>query len=234
MYDKQIFYSMFKKNSNFLMNFEVYKGMSDFVVREQKKSMIGSLTNSELEGSSNPNNNNVRSFTSLTTSQDPTVHDKMKDFNCDQKWPVCLYDFTFKNKVVTQFCHKVSHPLSIFIVDDHFYPTNPDQAKKTQELEARKQRIGDSEFSMVLREHQPHVCRNDNPNHLGSHFVRNFKILFMNSDDILLKNMNLNLKIFDENDISKKLRAFKEEIAGKKYPVIMSDNPEAKKGNMLW
>jgi len=50
----------------------------------------------------------------------------------------------------------------------------------------------------------------------------------------LLKNSNLNLKIFDECEISKKLRQFQEEIGGKKYPVIMSDDPEKEKGNILW
>jgi hypothetical protein len=49
-----------------------------------------------------------------------------------------------------------------------------------------------------------------------------------------MKNINLNLKLFDENRISKSVKAFKEEIEGKKYPVIMSDKPEDKKGNMLW
>ena len=94
--------------------------------------------------------------------------------------------------------------------------------------------IGDSEFNLVIREHQRHVCSNSNPDHLCSHFVRNFKILFMKQDDILLKNFNLNFKIFDENEVGKRVKAFKEEIEGKKYPVITSDKPEDKKGNMLW
>jgi len=51
---------------------------------------------------------------------------------------------------------------------------------------------------------------------------------------MLLKNNNLKLKIFDEPEVSKKLRSFYEEISGKKYPVIMSDDPQEKKGNIVW
>ena len=88
---------MFKKNSNFLMNFEVYKGLKDYISGEQKKSMIASGFGSEIEDSLGAKEKSITN--SLTSSQNPTEHDKMKDFNCDLRWPVCLYDFSFKNRV---------------------------------------------------------------------------------------------------------------------------------------
>ena len=40
---------------------------------------------------------------------------------CDKKWPVCLFDFTYKNKVPEFFAFRVT-PNSYSVRDDYFYP----------------------------------------------------------------------------------------------------------------
>ena len=39
-------------------------------------------------------------------------------FNCSEEWPICLYDFTYKNKIPQYLCFKTeSYPS---IIEDHF------------------------------------------------------------------------------------------------------------------
>ena len=46
--------------------------------------------------------------------------DLMKVFNCNPDWPVCIYDFTFKNKCNQFLQMKVKRNLKDYIVDDYF------------------------------------------------------------------------------------------------------------------
>lgn len=43
----------------------------------------------------------------------------MKIFECDTQWPLCLYDFTYKNKIPQFLCFKTSSEPPI-IIDDYF------------------------------------------------------------------------------------------------------------------
>ena len=45
----------------------------------------------------------------------------MAIFNCDSKWPVCLFDFTYKNRIPTHFCFKVEANLTTLVVEDYFF-----------------------------------------------------------------------------------------------------------------
>ena len=54
----------------------------------------------------------------------------MKVFNCDPKWPICLYDFTFKNKCNQFLTMKCRSNLSKYIVEDYF--TNSGVNKKAK------------------------------------------------------------------------------------------------------
>lgn len=44
----------------------------------------------------------------------------MKSFNCDTRWPICLFDFTYKNKIPEYTCLRTSSSPPIVIVD-YFY-----------------------------------------------------------------------------------------------------------------
>ena len=48
----------------------------------------------------------------------------LQSFNCDPNWPVCLFDFTFKNKMPEFFCFKIGNKtLDNYITDwNHFGP----------------------------------------------------------------------------------------------------------------
>ena len=45
----------------------------------------------------------------------------MKIFNCNTKeWPICLYDFTYKNRIPQYLCYRTSKKAPV-IIDDYFY-----------------------------------------------------------------------------------------------------------------
>ena len=44
----------------------------------------------------------------------------MKVFNCNPKWPICLYDFTFKNKCNQFLIMKCRSNLKKYVVNDYF------------------------------------------------------------------------------------------------------------------
>lgn len=43
----------------------------------------------------------------------------MKVFECDPSWPLCLYDFTYKNKIPQFLCFKTSADPPV-IIEDYF------------------------------------------------------------------------------------------------------------------
>jgi hypothetical protein len=47
--------------------------------------------------------------------------DLMQIFNCNEKWPICLYDFAFKNKNPTYLCLKVEADLCSLMLEDYFF-----------------------------------------------------------------------------------------------------------------
>lgn len=57
----------------------------------------------------------------------------MQNFDCDAKWPICLYDFTFKDKKPTQLVYRVADDITKFSFDGYFYggleSLQPDQSK---------------------------------------------------------------------------------------------------------
>jgi hypothetical protein len=52
---------------------------------------------------------------------DQYENEVMKIFNCDTQWPVCLYDFTYKNKIPQYLCFRTSYDPP-FIIEEYFYP----------------------------------------------------------------------------------------------------------------
>ena len=60
--------------------------------------------------------------------------DFMKIFNCNPEWPICMYDFTYKNKTNQQQTMRSRNLLSNFIVHNHFYPEDI-QDNKTKKSE---------------------------------------------------------------------------------------------------
>ena len=44
----------------------------------------------------------------------------MKFYKCDPSWPVCLYDFTFRNLNPQFNTYRVNSKLDSFVIDDYF------------------------------------------------------------------------------------------------------------------
>jgi hypothetical protein len=93
----------------------------------------------------------------------------MKIFNCDTEWPLCLYDFTYKNKIPQYLCFRTSSDPP-YIIEEYFYPEGipvPHPVKP----QIKKKGEG------LLMERGVHHCRH-HPT-----FVDNFKVLFYKADD---------------------------------------------------
>ncbi|CDW87967.1 tbc domain-containing protein [Stylonychia lemnae] len=46
--------------------------------------------------------------------------DLMQIFNCDQEWPICLFDFTYKNKIPNNLCFKIKETITSCMIHDYF------------------------------------------------------------------------------------------------------------------
>ena len=47
-------------------------------------------------------------------------NDIMKIFRCDPEWPICLYDYAYKNKIPSYFCFRVKAQLTSLLIKDYF------------------------------------------------------------------------------------------------------------------
>lgn len=130
----------------------------------------------------------------------------MKVFNCNPEWPICLYDFTFKNKCNQFLIMKTKRNLKDYVIEDYILPNGVDRGAEHK-----------YEFSEhdVVRENSVHMCCNKNgQNDTQKKFTRNFKILFMKNQEFLFKNKNIYYSIDKDQDHIKKKQNFVEEIAG--------------------
>jgi hypothetical protein len=77
----------------------------------------------------------------LFTGIAKTLHSKDNTFDilkqecvealtCKEKWPVCLFDFSYKNKVPEFFVFRV-HSSRVVICEDHFSMDNIEETDKT-------------------------------------------------------------------------------------------------------
>jgi hypothetical protein len=58
----------------------------------------------------------------------------MKVFDCDPKWPICLYDFTYQYRLSDFIILKTSIKLSDYIHEDYFtFDHDPKHMKKKKE-----------------------------------------------------------------------------------------------------
>lgn len=45
----------------------------------------------------------------------------MRVFNCDPSWPICLFDFTYKNRIPNFLAFKAYDDLGSCVIEDYFY-----------------------------------------------------------------------------------------------------------------
>ena len=59
----------------------------------------------------------AEAYASLLSSHiDLTNHDIMRAFNCDTQWPICMFDFTYKNRINHQQTMRSRYKLTSFVV----------------------------------------------------------------------------------------------------------------------
>lgn len=113
-------------------------------------------------------------------SMEDIQKDLINKFDCNPDWPICMFDFTYKNKVPNHFCFKVEANLSIYIQDNYFDSANPPSDKKLYRL---RENAENRSLQDMLIERNHHLC-NLNPD---VDFVRNFKTMFLNEHPIFFK-----------------------------------------------
>ena len=116
--------------------------------------------------------------------------DLMDIYNCDPRWPICLYDFTFKNRCPTFVTYRFEKPLDEYIIDDYFDPEREHQWPKLKKLDQTN--IIPYEELLINRNTHP-CCNKDHVN-----FVSHFKKRFIAKDKLLFDNEFLQFDIDDE------------------------------------
>ena len=53
-------------------------------------------------------------------------------YHCDPNWPICLYDFTFKNQCPKYIAFRVEKTLDQLLIEDHFYNINEKEMEPKQ------------------------------------------------------------------------------------------------------
>lgn len=83
----------------------------------------------------------------------------MQFFNCNPEWPICLYDFSFRNKCPTYFAFRVGKPLASYVIDDYFYGSDQDNPKAVSGKTTFKA-VTAADASQLLIERNKHLCCN--------------------------------------------------------------------------
>ena len=133
----------------------------------------------------------------------------MKTFNCDPDWPICLFDFTYKNKSNEFQAMRCKHNLKNYVVEDYFnFFSGIDKTKESLLL---------MDETDVIREQNTQLCqclKKDGTTEKNYDFVKNFKICFIKQEEILYTNDNLIFNIDEENDVFEKKDNFIAAISG--------------------
>ena len=97
-------------------NFYLYKGLIKFYENKKKNHLSGikKLNDEELEQT-------LDYIKILTTNFHGNETALMKTFNCNPEWPICLYDFTYKNKSNEYQSMRLKNRLSHYVVDNYFF-----------------------------------------------------------------------------------------------------------------
>lgn len=129
-------------------------------------------------------------------SVDLVQNNLMDIFNCDPSWPICLYDFTIKQKCPTQFVFRTSHLLTSFVNPDYFYSQGSQQ--ETQ--------LATTNADIIIVERNFHLCQN-------LEFVKNFKLRFNCQDPELFDSGCLNVLSESEVQVTELTQSFVQNVA---------------------
>jgi hypothetical protein len=119
----------------------------------------------------------------------------MHIFNCDSRWPLCLHDFTFKNRIPNYFCFKTRNSLSELIINDYFSKERFENWRNF-----KRQPLSETQGGDLLIERHEHSCCQDKK------FIAHYKKLFNTQDWRLLEGNEIFIfQINDELEMLRKL-----------------------------
>ena len=98
--------------------------------------------------------------------------DLMKIFCCDPEWPLCLFDFTAKNKNPTFVALRTGRSLNEYRIDEYFYGGNSSKQPKSEMFQPGL--VESTCRDDLLLERLPHLCCSKE----YPFFVHNFKIRY--------------------------------------------------------
>ena len=177
----------------FLNQFSVYNGLNKFYEQALNAHKLGTHVLDDKTLKEYQDNGAL-----INSNLDNRYHEVMRVFDCNQEWPICIYDFTFKNQSTQFLVMKCKRSLSSYVIDDYFGP-------KKVNSKIKRPALKESEFD-ILREQMFHLCccqhdQSQKEKDKIYRFIRNFKILFIKADDFLFKNKNLKFLLDSDTDI---------------------------------
>lgn len=143
-------------------------------------------------------------------SLDQFESDVMQIFNCNTDWPICLFDFTFKNRIPNFITLKIeNYPPRI--IDDYFALGAHHHGPPLNILKEDEFTFACENTDNLLMEKNRHYCC------IHKAFIGNFKALYEKCDKRLFENLNLNFNICNDIESEENLMRFLEEISSFNY-----------------
>ena len=106
--------------------------------------------------------------------------DIMSVFDCQEEWPVCLFDFTFKSNCPNFFIFRVQDELTTFVKDGYFnFTTSSPKMTPSGPVKFLNALDHKSSSDLLVQRH-PHLCK------FNQFFVERFKKRFIAADTTLL------------------------------------------------
>ena len=108
----------------------------------------------------------------------------MTIYNCNSSWPICLFDFTFKNQCPKYVAFRMQKTLDTFVIEDYFHPESAHGRNSSSKVRPEQAPQSLIPFGELLIQRNKHLCCNaEHPD-----FVKHFKMRFTAQDDDLFDN----------------------------------------------
>jgi hypothetical protein len=131
----------------------------------------------------------------------------MEIWECNEQWPLCLFDFSFKNKNPTFTCLRVRQPFHEYSIEDYFYGAkSAPQANPLTFCDHSKLSQSD-----LLTERQHHMCTASSSQYKD--FETHFKTRYQACDMSLLQSPFLTTFLEDDLHLNSLINAFMQCVA---------------------
>jgi len=132
----------------------------------------------------------------IAQTMDKYERDLMRIFNCSTDWPMCLYDFTCKNKNPSYLVLRVAGDLTDFAFEEYFFSEFDHISLQSSDYKPFDYWSIDSRDDLLI-ERSPHLCN------LGDYpfFTSNFKTRYSATDPSLIRNPYLTSLVEEDTDI---------------------------------